>query len=44
MWWTKTRNINLVKKLETLKNQIKKNIQPRLAWEVNLLKIAMEDL
>ena len=44
IWWTKTRNVNLVKKLETLKNQIKKNIQPRLAWEVHLLKIAMEDL
>ena len=44
IWWTKTRNVNLVKKLETLKNQIKKNIQPRLAWEVHLLKIALEDL
>ncbi len=44
MWWTKTRNINLVKKLENLKLHIKNNIQPRLAWEVTLLKIAIEDL
>ena len=44
MWWRKTRNINLVKKLETLKSHIKNHIQPRLAWEVTLLKIAIEDL
>ena len=44
MWWRKTRNINLVKKLEKLKLHIKNHIQPRLAWEVTLLKIAIEDL
>ena len=44
MWWRKTRNINLVKKLEKLKSHIKNHIQPRLAWEVTLLKIAIEDL
>ena len=44
IWWRKTRNINLVKKLETLKSHIKNHIQPRLAWEVTLLKIAIEDL
>ena len=44
MWWRKTRNINLVKKLEKLKLNIKNHIQPRLAWEVTLLKIAIEDL
>ena len=44
IWWRKTRNINLVKKLEKLKLHIKNNIQPRLAWEVTLLKIAIEDL
>ena len=43
MWWAKTKNIYLVKKLEDLKTQLKSNIQPRLAWEVNLLKIAMEE-
>ena len=44
IWWRKTRNAYLVKKLESLKLNIKNNIQPRLAWEVTLLKIAMEDL
>ena len=44
MWWRKTRNRNLVTKLEILKSHIKNNIQPRLAWEVTLLKIAIEDL
>jgi len=44
MWWRKTRNINLIKKLENLKLHIKNHIQPRLAWEVTLLKIAIEDL
>ena len=43
IWWRKTRNAYLVKKLESLKLNIKNNIQPRLAWEVTLLKIAMED-
>ena len=44
IWWRKTRNINLVKKLETLKLHIKNHCQPRLAWEVTLLRIAIEDL
>ena len=43
IWWGKTSNVNLVKKLESLKLHIKNNVQPRLAWEVTLLKIAMED-
>ncbi len=42
--WTKTRNKNIVKKLENLKVYLKGFIQPRLAWEVTLLKIAIEDL
>ena len=42
IWWRKTKNENLIKSLEILKTQIKNSIQPRLAWEVNLLKIAME--
>ena len=44
MWWRKTRNIKLLKKLEKLKLHIKNHIQPRLAWEVTLIKIAIEDL
>ena len=42
-WWRKTSNVNLVKKLEILKLHVKNNIQPRLAWEVTLLTISMED-
>ena len=43
-WWMKTKNINVIKKLEILKTYITNSIQPRLAWEVTLLKIAIEDL
>ena len=42
--WEKTLNQNIVKKLEDLKVYLKSFIQPRLAWEVTLLKIAIEDL
>ena len=42
--WEKTNNQSLVKKLEDLKVHLKGFIQPRLAWEVTLLKIAIEDL
>jgi len=44
IWWRKTKNIKLVRKLENLKNLIRKNIQPRLAWEITFLKISMEDI
>ena len=44
IWWRKTKNISLVKKLENLKNFLKRNIQPRLAWEITFLKILMEDI
>ena len=44
IWWRKTKNIGLVKKLENLKNLLRKNIQPRLAWEITFLKISMEDM
>ena len=43
-YWAKTRNKNIVKKLEDLKVYLKGFVQPRLAWEVTLLKIAIEDL
>ena len=42
--WEKTKSKNIVKKLEELKIYLKRFIQPRLAWEVTLLKIAIEDL
>ncbi len=44
IWWRKTKNISLVKKLENLKYLLRKNIQPRLAWETAFLKISMEDI
>ena len=44
MWWRKTRNENLVQKLENLRLNIKNFVQPRLAWEVALLRISLEDL
>tara|TARA_B100001989_G_scaffold39705_1_gene24290 strand:+ start:63 stop:452 length:390 start_codon:yes stop_codon:yes gene_type:complete len=43
IWWKKTRNVGLVKKLEKLKYLLKKSIKPRLAWEITFLKISMED-
>jgi len=43
IWWRKTKNISLVKKLENLKYLLRKNIQPRVAWEVAFLKISIED-
>ncbi len=44
IWWRKTKNIGLVKKLENLKYLLRKNIQPKLAWEIAFLKISMEDI
>jgi len=44
IWWRKTKNIGLVKKLENLKYLLRKNIQPKLAWEITFLKISMEDV
>ena len=44
IWWRNTKNINLVKKLENLKIHLRKNIQPRLVWEITLLKIAMKNI
>jgi len=44
IWWRKTKNIGLVKKLENLKYLLRKNIQPRVAWEITFLKISMGDI
>ena len=44
IWWKKTKNIDLVKKLENLKYLLKNNTQPRVAWEITFLKISMEDI
>ena len=42
IWWRNTKNITLVKKLEKLKYYLRKNIHPRLAWEITFLQISME--
>ena len=42
IWWRKRKNISLVKNIENLKNRLRKNVQPRLGWEITLLKISME--
>jgi len=44
IWWRKTKNIGLVKKLENLKYLLRKNIQPRLAWEMAFLEILVKDI
>ncbi len=44
MWWRKTKNINILKLLENLKYKLRKNIQPRLAWEITFLQISMENI
>jgi len=44
IWWRKTKNKDLIVKLENLKYLLRKNIQPRLAWEITFLKISMEDI
>ena len=44
IWWRNTKKIDLIEKLENLKLYLRKNIHPRLAWEIILLKIAMKDI
>ena len=41
IWWSKTRNVYIIEKLENLKSNLSNYVQPRLAWEVSLLKISM---
>ena len=41
IWWRNTKNIDLIRKLEKLKSNLKKNIQTRLSWEITFLKISM---
>ena len=43
-WWRETKKIGLLNKLEKLKFHLRKNNQPRLAWEIALLKISMQDI
>ncbi|WP_269624114.1 DNA polymerase III subunit delta' [Prochlorococcus marinus] len=41
--WIKEKNSNIVRKLEELRKQLLKFVQPRLAWEVTLLEINLID-
>jgi len=42
-WWQETKSIEIMRTIENLKSNIKNNVQPRLAWEVCLLKIALQN-
>ncbi len=44
IWWRKTKDSNLIRKLENLKLLIKNNVQPRLAWEVTFFRITNQNL
>ena len=41
-WWEGTKNKRIAEILESIKNNILSNVQPRLSWEVGLLKIKIE--
>ena len=43
-WWQETKNIEIMRTIDSLKATLNRNVQPRLAWEVCLLKIALNDL
>ena len=42
-WWKKTKDKKIIEILETIKNSINSNVQPRICWEVGLLKVKLED-
>jgi len=42
-WWKKTKNKRLAEILEGIKNNIISKIQPRICWEVGLLKVKLKD-
>ncbi len=44
IWWRQTKNIDIVNKLENLKYLLRKNIQPKFAWEITFLKVSIEDI
>tara|TARA_Y100001978_G_scaffold187852_1_gene188792 strand:+ start:356 stop:1303 length:948 start_codon:yes stop_codon:yes gene_type:complete len=41
-WWKKTKDKKMVDILEGIKINITSNIQPRISWEVGLLKVKLE--
>ncbi len=44
IWWKQTRDTGISRAFENLKINLKNNVQPRLAWEVCLLRITIKDL
>jgi len=42
-WWEKTKNKKTAEIIEAIKINIISNVQPRLAWEVGLLKVKFEN-
>ena len=42
-WWKKTKDKKIIQILETINNNINSSVQPRICWEVGLLKVKLED-
>ena len=42
-WWKKTRNKRFAEILEDIKKNINSKIQPRISWEVGLLKVKLKE-
>ena len=42
-WWVNTKNKRMMEILESIKNNINSNVQPRISWEVGLLKVKVEE-
>ena len=43
-WWNITKNKTIIETLESIKNNIISNVQPRISWEVGLLKIKLKSI
>ena len=43
IWWKKTKNKMFAEILEGIKKNISSNLQPRISWEVGLLKVKLKD-
>ena len=43
-WWRRTKDKNMIEILESIKNNINANIQPRISWEVGLIKLKLKNL
>ena len=43
-WWRTTKDRNIAEILESIKKNINSNIQPRISWEVGLLKVKLKGI